>query len=90
MRRSVRDALLSAGALGGLLLVLVAIDDRVREQVTQRFVAHPTVTLSTLGTQARELLAIAVDAARAQSIAHAPLMIFVLAASVLFALMLRS
>ncbi len=90
MRRSLREALLSAGTVIVLLLVLVAADDRVREQISQRVVAHPSVQLASAGLQARDLITVIAQAARDQSLGHAPLLIFTLAAAVLVLFMLRT
>ena len=89
-RRAVSDALVSAAAVTALLLALVAIDDRVREQIVLRMSAGPTAQLADLGSRVRDVAAILVIAARDQSIEHAPLMIFALAATVLVLFMLRT
>ena len=88
-RRVVTDALVSAAALTALLLALVAFDDRIREQIFLRVSAGPTAQLADLGSRVRDVAAILASAARNQSIEHAPLMIFVLAATVLVLFMLR-
>jgi hypothetical protein len=90
MRRQFRDSLISVGAVVILLLLLVAMDDRVRDQVALRVVAHPTVELASAGRQARDLTTVISEAVRYQSIGHAPLLIFALAATVLMLAMLRT
>ena len=55
MRRVLREALMSAGTVVILLLVLIAFDDRVRDQVSRRFVAHPSVELASAGRQLQDL-----------------------------------
>ena len=70
MRRQLRDGLLSVGAVVILLLLLIAMDDRVREQVSMRVVAHPSVELASAGRQVRDLKRDP-EAARYQSIGHA-------------------
>ena len=90
MRRAFGEALVSAGALALLLLVLVAVDDRVREQVSLRIATRPSVQLASAGERVRDLTAVVVEAARDQSLEHAPLLIFVLAATVLVMFMLRT
>src|SRR5260370_22950907 len=72
----------SLSALTALLLALVAIDDRVREQIVLRVSAGPTAQLADLGSRVRDVAGILAVAARNQSIEHAPLMIFVVAATV--------
>lgn len=90
MRRAFGEALMSAGVLAVLLLVLVAVDDRVREQIALRFSARPAVELANVGERARDLTSVVMEAVRDQSIEHAPLLIFVLAATVLVMFMLRT
>jgi hypothetical protein len=90
MRRAFGEALMSAGTVTLLLLVLVAVDDRVRSELYGRFMSHPTVQLAAAGQQARDLTSVIAQAARDQSIAHAPLLIFALAATVLVLFMLRT
>jgi hypothetical protein len=81
---------MSVGTVAILLLALICFDDRVREQVMQRFVAHPTTELSSAGRQVSDLTTVIVKAARDQSLGHAPLLIFTLAAAVLVLFMLRT
>jgi hypothetical protein len=90
MRRQLRDGLISVGAVVILLLVLVAMDNRVRDQVSLRVVAHPAVELASAGRQVRDLTTVISEAARYQTIGHAPLLIFALAAMVLMLFMLRT
>ena len=91
LRRAFRDAFVSTAAAGSLLLVLVAADDRVREQVMRRFGAvHPSTALTQAGGQMRDVVAIALDTVRDQSVEHAPLLIFVLVATVLLLGMSRT
>ena len=92
MRRGFSEALISAGALVCLLLALIMFDDRVREQVSLRFSdsARASSELMNAGTHVRDLVSVIAVAARDQSLEHAPLMIFVLAATVLVLFMLRT
>jgi hypothetical protein len=90
MRRQLREVVLSVGAVVLLLLLLTAMDDRVRDQVSLRVVAHPSVELASAGRQARDLTTVIAEAARYQTIGHAPLLIFTLAAAVLMLFMLRT
>jgi hypothetical protein len=74
-----------------LIAILAAYDARVREQITMRFVVgQPSAQVAQAEATVRNLLAIVVSAAREQSIEHAPLVIFVLLATVLFLFMLRT
>jgi hypothetical protein len=90
MRRVFREALMSAGTVAILLLVLVSADDRVRDQISQRVAARPSVELASAGRQLSDLTTVIVGAARDQSLGHAPLLIFTLAAAVLVLFMLRT
>jgi hypothetical protein len=90
MRRALREALMSAATVALVLLVLVSFDDRVRSEIGVRFGGNPTHQLSAAGQQAQTLTAVITDAARDQSVAHAPLLIFAVASTVLVLFMLRT
>jgi hypothetical protein len=90
MRRVFREALMSVGTVVILLLILITFDDRVRDQVSRRVIAHPSQELAGVGRQARNLTSVIATAARDQSVGHAPLLIFTLAAGVLVLFMLRT
>jgi hypothetical protein len=90
MRRLLREALMSAGTVVILLLVLIAVDDRVRDHVSRRIVAHPSVEVTSVVRQVSDFTTVIAAAARDQSLGHAPLMIFTLAAAVLVLFMLRT
>ena len=85
-----RELLLSIGTVVLVLLVLIAADDRVRDQVVMRAVSHPSVGIAAAGQQASNLTGVIAEAAREQSLAHAPLLIFSLAAVILVLVMLRT
>lgn len=89
MRRAFKEVLLSLGTVAVVLLVLVGIDDRVRSELSLR-VANPTEQIADAGQHARSVTWVVVRAARSQSLAHAPLLIFALAATVLTLFMLRT
>jgi hypothetical protein len=61
-----------------------------RDHVSRRIVAHPSVELAGAGRQVHDLTTVIIGAAREQSIGHAPLLIFALAAAVLTFFMLRT
>ena len=90
MRRVLGEALMSAATVAVLLMALVSFDDRVREQLSQRFMAKPSVQLASAGYQVRNITSVIVEAARDQSRAHAPMLLFSLAAVVLVLFMLRT
>ena len=90
-RRAIGDAVISVGALCALIALLAAYDVRVREQISMRFSAgQPTVQLANAESSVRSLASVVFVAARNQSIEHAPMVIFVLLAVVLFLFMLRT
>jgi hypothetical protein len=80
---------MSAATVVILLMVLIGADDRVREQVSMHFSARPSVELAS-GRQLGDLTTVITHAAREQSLEHAPLLIFTLAAAVLLLFMLRT
>jgi len=84
------DAVVSLAALTLLIVMLIAIDDRVRDQITLRLHANPAAEMADIGSRLRDVAAIVAVAARNQSLEHAPLVIFVLAATVLVLFMLRT
>jgi hypothetical protein len=90
MRRALREGLMSAATVVILLMVLIGADDRVREQVSMRVSAHPSVELASAGRHLSDLTTVITQAARTQSLEHAPLLIFTLAAAVLLLFMLRT
>lgn len=91
MRRAFSDALVSAGALAVLLAILVAVDGRVREQVTMRFGgAQASADLAEAGSRVHSLANVLFEVVRDQSQMHAVLLIFVVAATVLTLFMVRT
>ena len=91
MRRAFSDTLISVMALGALVLILASLDDRVREQISMRMASgQAAAQMAGAGATVSSLTGVVVDAVRDQSIEHAPLVIFVLAAGVLMLFMLRT
>jgi hypothetical protein len=90
MRRVLNETAISAGALGVLFLVLVSSDVRVREQVALHLSGRPTAELASAGKQMTDLTGVLFEAARDQSIAHAPLLILVVAAVALLVFLVRT
>ncbi len=90
MRRAFGEGLMSAAALAIIMLTLIAIDDRVREQIWLRLSAPPAAQLSNASAKVRDLTGVIIEAAHDQSIEHAPLLIFGLGATVLVLFMLRT
>lgn len=94
MRRpSVFGGIAAAGGVMALVAGLAMIDGRVRDQVGLVLRGRPAGAsdeLATIGERLQDLLLVAVQAVRNQSIEHAPLVIFTLAALVLVLFMLRT
>lgn len=92
MRRpSIFGGLTAAGGVCALVAGLAVIDDRVREHVGRVATSNAAaVELATVGERAQAFLLIVIQAVRDQSIEHAPLVIFALAALVLVLFMLRT
>ena len=90
MRRVISDALISLGAVLLLLVALVSIDDRVRERVEGLVTAPSSSEIAGVGAQIESVSRVMYKAARDQSIDHAPMVIFAVAATVLVLFMLRT
>ena len=90
MRRIFGDALMSAGAVVLLLLTLVAIDPRVRDQLAWRRAAQPSAQIEDAGARVRNVVTVAYQAARDQTEEHTALMIFVVAGVMLVLFMIRT
>lgn len=90
-KRAIGDALISVGALCALIAMLATFDARVREQIMMRVgVGQPAAQVADAEATVRTLASVVFVAARDQSIEHAPLVIFVLLATVLLLFMLRT
>jgi hypothetical protein len=87
MQRSWREALLTVGTLAVLVLILISVDDNVRDQLSMRATTPGVVSA---GRDVRALTTVIAVAVREQSVAHAPLVIFGVAAAVLVIFMLRT
>jgi hypothetical protein len=90
-RRAVLDGALTIVPPLLLLAFLVGYDDRVREQLTLRLAPErASHALVAAGSTMRSLAAVLAEAGRDQSIAHAPLLIFAMAAGALTLFMVRT
>lgn len=87
MRFGFRQTAISVGVFALLLLVLVSLDERVRDRAAD-LVSRTTVT--SWGDRAGMLTSSLVDAAEHQSIENAPLLIFATVGAVLFLFMVRT
>jgi hypothetical protein len=90
LRRAINDGLISCAAVALLVLTLVAMDGRVREQVSMRFSTREAVAFTQAGGQMRDLASVVYDVVRDQSSTHGPLLIFVVAATLLVVFMVRT
>ena len=90
MRRVFGDAMISLCAVLLLLLMLVTIDPRVREQMSGLWGGSGPSAVTSVSSQVRKASAVVLSVARDHSIDNAPLMIFALAATVLVLFMLRT
>jgi hypothetical protein len=80
------DTLATMGVLVFVLAVLISVAERVREQTAE--IMSPG-TVASIPAQLREVGSALVDAAQTQSLEHAPLMSFVVVATVLLLGMMR-
>lgn len=86
MKRIINDTLISVAAVAVVLLIVVSVDQRVREQVeltaSSAGMQQATSRLSQAGT-------VLFTVARDQSVENAPMAIFVVAGVLLFLFMTR-
>lgn len=91
IRRPIYGGLTAGGGLLALVVSLALIDERMRNELARAFTdGAPPGELVTLGAQLRDLALVAAQAVRYQSIEHAPMVIFALAAAVLVLFMTRT
>src|SRR5262245_42404168 len=91
MRRATSDFVLSACALVVLVGALAAFDPRVKSEISLRMNgARASTELVAAGYKAQSLGALVVQAVKAQAEQNAPMMIFVVAATVLTIFMVRT
>jgi hypothetical protein len=90
MRRAFGDALISISSVALLLVVLVTVDPRVREQVAGVWGSPGGGAVVSVRGQVREVTSVVLSAARDNGIDNAPLMTFAFVATVLVLFMLRT
>jgi hypothetical protein len=90
VRRALSETAISIAAFGVLALALAASDSRVRDRVATHLSSRPTAELASAGALVKDVVMIVFQAARDQSLAHAPLVMFVVAGSALLLFMLRT
>jgi hypothetical protein len=90
VRGRVTSTFAAAAGVTGVVMGLAAIDPRVREAVASGISGRmPAGDVGSAGARIQQLAMVIFDAVRDQSIEHAPLTIFALAAVVLLLFMLR-
>ena len=91
MRRVINDAMVSAGALLALLMLLVAVDGRVREQVMLRVNGGRVGgDVAVAEHQVRDLVGVVTAVVNDAVRLHTTLTIFVVVATVLTVFMVRT
>jgi len=89
--RVLGDAVISVTAVLLLIVMLISVDDRVRDRVSGFWGGSPHASeLVDTGQQLGSLVSLMYVSVKDQSVAHAPLTIFALAATVLVLFMLRT
>jgi hypothetical protein len=86
MKLGIRQGVVSAAVFSAVLLMLVSVDERVRD----RFSGLVGGGLAPMGDRASDLGAALMSALKYQSIENAPLLVFAAVGAVLFAFMLKT
>jgi hypothetical protein len=81
---------MSVGTVALLMMILIAYDSRVRDLVSRRVVANPSLEAVSAGHRINDALTFVASVVRSQSTLHGPLLIFTVAAAVLTIFMLRT
>ena len=89
MRRG-SDALISAGVLALLMVALAAMDVRVRDRFSDYLRGASGSDVSSVGEQVQGIGGALISAAWDQSVANAPMTIFVVVAVILTVFMIRT
>ena len=90
LRRTMKDAVVSFGAVLLMLGMLLALNGRVREQLSLRFAARDAGQITAAGGQVKDMASVVYDVVRDQSSEHTTLMVFIVAATVLVVFMVRT
>ena len=90
MKLGVRQAIASAAVFGAVLLVLISIDDRVRDRFNDLVFGGGGGALTPWGDRAGDLGNALMSAAKHQSLENAPLLVFAAVGAVLVVFMLKS
>ena len=89
MKLGFRQGVASVAVFGAVMLMLVSVDDRVRDRFGD-LLGSGGNGLTPWGDRAGDLISALMTAVRYQSIENAPLLIFAAAGAVLVAFMLRA
>ncbi len=89
-RRGITDSLIAVGALLLLLVMLVSIDGRIRQEVTAVANGAPGAALTTAAHEGRRSATVVIAAGRDRSIEPAPLPFFAQATVGLVFFMVRT
>ncbi len=87
MKFGFRQGIASATVFGVVLLMLISVDDRVRERFSD---LGGTGGVTSLGDRFGDLVNAVMSAVRYQSIENAPMLIFAAAGAILVAFMLKT
>jgi hypothetical protein len=89
MKFGFRQGIASAAVFGAVLLMVVSVDDRVRDRFSD-LVSGGGNSLTPWGDRAGDLINALVSAVRYQSIENAPMLVFAAAGAILVAFMLKT
>jgi hypothetical protein len=90
MRRKSVEILMSIGAVGLILLVLISYDTRVREEASRHWENGPTAELVGVGHQASHMGMAVAQAAKGVGLAGTPVLLFIFGAGVLVLFMVKT
>lgn len=90
MKLGLRQGFASAAIFAAVLLVLVSVDDRVRDRVNDLMHGGSGGSLTPWGDRAGDLGSALVAAVKYQSIENAPLLVFAAVGAVLVVFMLKT
>jgi hypothetical protein len=88
MKLGFRQGMASVAIFAVLLVVLIAVDDRVQGRFTE--LLYGDSTISSWGSRFTDLVGALLLAAKYQSIDNAPMVVFAAVGAVLFLFMLRT
>jgi hypothetical protein len=90
MRRRIVEIVMSIGAVGLILLVLISYDTRVREEASRRWESGPTAELVAVGLKAGHMGSTVAQAFKGVGLAGTPVLLFIFGAGVLVLFMVKT